>query len=855
MSYDHPQELNDLHKALQYNGAGQPELRVSAGGANLSSTVGVSNFPAVQTVDGDINVLNFPAVQPIDDNGGSITIDGTIDVNNFPAIQTVDGNVVVSGTVSVDNFPAVQPIDDNGGSITVDGAIDVNNFPAVQPIDDNGGSITVDGDINVLNFPAVQPIDDNGGSITIDGAIDVNNFPAVQTVDGNVGITGNVTIDNFPAVQPIDDNGGSITIDGTISVDNFPAVQTVDGNVAVTGNITVDNFPAVQAVSGSITVDNFPAIQAVTGTVAVSGTVGVSNFPAVQSIDDNGGSLTIDGTVSVDNFPTVQTVDGTISVDNFPTVQSIDDNGGSITVDGDVSVLNFPTVYPITDNNGSITVDGTVSIDNFPAVQPIDDNGGSITVDGTVSIDNLPAVQPIDDNGGSITVDGTVSIDNFPAVQPINDNGGSITVDGGVNVLNHPSIYPISDNDDSITVDGEVSIAPSIYKVEGNLFTNTDAFGRLRTSSPFTLFDSSLRHHDRENDWDTYTTGTGVRNYLIDESSLVLATNGAGSVLRETRKVFPYQPGKSLLYLGTFSFGPSQAGSQKRVGYYGEQNGIYFQKTNANSLEIVKRSYVSGTIVNTEIPQSMWNVDKLDGTGPSGVTLDHEKTQILFIDIEWLGVGSVRVGFVINGQFVCCHIFHHANFEESVYMTTATLPARYELISASLTDSMKQICTSIISEGGYTDIALTRSIGTPLLGKPLSDVVYRPLVSLRLKANRLDSIVVPTKFDIFGLQQAAYKYQLLLNPTLTNATWANLHPNSDAEYDITATDLVGGYVVDEGIFVGSNKGGSIAISRSHVDFTRQLGRSILGVSDVFCVAAIATTNNDDAVASITWQEH
>jgi hypothetical protein len=681
------------------------------------------------------------------------------------------------------------------------------------------------------------------------------NFPAVQTVDGNVGITGNVTIDNFPVVQPINDNGSSITIDGNITVDNFPAVQTVDGNVAVTGNITVDNFPAIQSVSGNITVDNFPAIQTVTGNVVVSGTVGVSNFPAVQSIDDNGGSLTIDGTVSVDNFPAVQTVDGTISVDNFPAVQSIDDNGGSITVDGDVSVLNFPAIYPITDNGGSITVDGAVSVINFPAVQSIDDNGGSITVDGTVSIDNFPAVQPIDDNGGSITVDGTVSIDNFPTVQPIDDNGGSITVDGGVNVLNQPTIYPISDNDDSITVDGEVSTAPPVYHVEGNLFTNTDAFGRLRTSSPFTLFDSSLTHHDRENDWDTATTGTGLINHLPNESSLVLATNGAGSVIRETRKVFSYQPGKSLLYLGTFNFGPSVAGSQKRVGYYGEQNGIYFQKTNANTLQMVKRSYVTGSIVNTEIPQNMWNVDPLDGTGPSGVTLDHEKTQILFIDIEWLGVGSVRVGFVINGQFVCCHIFHHANFEETVYMTTASLPARYELISTSLTDSMKQICTSLVSEGGYTNMALTRSVGTPLAGKPLSDVLYKPLVSIRLKSNKLDAIVVPNKFDIFGLQQAAYKYQLLLNPTLTNATWATLHTNSDVEYDITATDLVGGFVIDEGIFVGSNKGGSVAISRNHGDFTRQLGRTILGVSDVFCVAAIATTNNDDAVASVTWQEH
>jgi len=831
MSYNHPQDLNDLHKALQYNAAGQPELRVASGGVGLNSTVAVNNFPTTQTIDGDVNVLNQPSVYPIDDNGGSITIDGIISVDNFPAIQTVDGNIVVSGNVTVDNFPAVQPIDDNGGSITVDGTVDVNNFPAVQPIDDNGGSITVDGDVNVLNFPTVQPIDDNGGSITVDGIVDINNFPAVQTVDGNVGITGNVTIDNFPTVQPIDDNGGSITVDGIVDINNFPAIQTVDGNVVVSGNVTVDNFPTTQTVDGNIMVDNFPAIQTVDGNVVVSGNVTVDNFPAEQTINDGGNSITVDGNITVDNFPTI-----------YP----INDNGGSITVDGAVNVVNFPAIQ---------TVDGTVSVDNFPAVQSIDDNGGSITVDGDVNVLNFPTVQPIDDNGGSITVDGTVSIDNFPTVQPVSDNGGSITVDGSVSIDNFPTVQPVSDNGESITVDGEVSVLPNVYNDLGNLYTNHDAFGRLRTSQPYTLFDSTLRYHDKELLWDTMTTGTGFRSYLVDESSLELKTSGAGTVIRETLKVFPYQPGKSLLLLATFNFMETKAGSIKRVGLYGEENGIYFQKTNANSLQIVKRSHISGTTVNTEIPQNLWNVDKLDGTGPSGITLDHEKTQIFWCDVEWLGVGSVRTGFVIGGQFICCHIFHHANIEETAYMTTASLPIRYELISTSLSDSMKQICTSLVSEGGYTNRAITRSVGTSLLGKSLSDLVYRPLVSIRLKSDRLDAIVVPSKFDLYGLQQAAFKYQLLLNPTLTSPTWQNLHLYSNVEYDVSATDLSGGFVIDEGIFVGSNKGGSIAISHSDIDFTRQLGRKINGTSDIFCLAAIATTNNDDAVGSLTWQEH
>jgi hypothetical protein len=168
---------------------------------------------------------------------------------------------------------------------------------------------------------------------------------------------------------------------------------------------------------------------------------------------------------------------------------------------------------------------------------------------------------------------------------------------------------------------------------------------------------------------------------------------------------------------------------------------------------------------------------------------------------------------------------------------------------------MKQICSSVISEGGYVNRSMTRSVSTPLTGKALSDVTYTPLVSIKLKNNRLDSVVVPSKFDLFGLQQAAYKYQLILNPILTNPSWSSLNNLSDVDYDISATGLSGGFVIDEGIFVGSNKGGSIAVSQTDVDFSQQLGRTIAGVSDIFCLAAIATTNNDDAVGSLTWQEH
>lgn len=399
------------------------------------------------------------------------------------------------------------------------------------------------------------------------------------------------------------------------------------------------------------------------------------------------------------------------------------------------------------------------------------------------------------------------------------------------------------------------------YNESGNISASIDAFGRMRVSTPFTLFDGSLRYRDDEFKWNQSDSGNATSTFLPNESTILMSVSGNGdSSIRQSKQVFSYQPGKSLLILATFSMNTPTAGVTQRVGYFGSQNGVYFE-VDGTQLNLVIRKYTNGTVDNTteKIPQSSWNGDRLNGQGGqyniSGVTIDVAKSQIFWCDVEWLGVGSVRCGFVINGQFIVCHIFHHANILNKVYMTTASLPVRYELTSTGPSATMRAICSTVISEGGYVNRSQTRAIGTGLSGKNLSDTAYRPLVCLRLKSANIDSIVVPTKFDLYGLQQAAFVYQIILNPVLTGASWTSAGTNSSVEYDISATAVTGGTVVDQGIFVGSNKGGVASVNSTDVDFSQQLGRTIAGVSDIWCLAAIATTNNDDAVASVSWQEH
>jgi hypothetical protein len=149
----------------------------------------------------------------------------------------------------------------------------------------------------------------------------------------------------------------------------------------------------------------------------------------------------------------------------------------------------------------------------------------------------------------------------------------------------------------------------------------TDAFGRQRVSNPFTLFDSSHRYKDNGL-WNTSIASGGSAVFSVNEGlvNLNVDTTSGSEVLRETSKVFSYQPGKSLLVMNTFVMAPAQNRLRQRVGYFGRDNGLYIQLNNT-TLSFVKRSSVTGVLVETVVPQSSWNVDKMDGSGPSGVIL------------------------------------------------------------------------------------------------------------------------------------------------------------------------------------------------------------------------------------------
>jgi hypothetical protein len=392
--------------------------------------------------------------------------------------------------------------------------------------------------------------------------------------------------------------------------------------------------------------------------------------------------------------------------------------------------------------------------------------------------------------------------------------------------------------------------------------TATDAFGRLQVTEPYTLFDSQNRYAI-DNQFDTATTGTGATSFLSNEASVALnvTSGGVGSVVRQSFRSMPYQPGKGLLVMATFVMDSSaSANLTQRVGYFNTQNGVFFQRI-GGVYSFVLRSNITGTPSDARTTnQTSWNGDKLDGTGPSGLTLDPTKAQILWMDFEWLGVGSVRCGFVINGQFILCHTFNNANLITSVYMTTAILPMRYEITSASaISATLKQICSTVISEGGYQQVSIDHvARRTTIFNNIDTAATFYPIVSIRLASTALGAVVIPNRVQFQPTTLQNYEIAMVKNSTLTGASWAATSGDPNVEMDVTATAISAlGTIVQTGYIANTGGGGQAStLEGTGYNWDTQLGASLAGVSDIYTLAVrtISGATKGDGVGCISFYD-
>lgn len=510
--------------------------------------------------------------------------------------------------------------------------------------------------------------------------------------------------------------------------------------------------------------------------------------------------------------------------------------------------------------SGNVSIPGTVTVTSSPE-DPLHTHVSEVGTSGILTIPNMPvSIQDAAGNQNSVSHPVYANIGNFPATQ---------AVSGTVNIGTIPEVEVKNDTGNPLAISGTVSLSANT-NVNVNAFNDglVDAFGRLRVSNPVTLYDTQARYYDHSQFSSSITGGSVVYESSSSSFLLNVGTGSGNSVLRETVKVFPYQPGKSLLVYQSFCMNTPKANLRQRVGYFNQNNGVFFEVDGTN-LYMVIRSTSTGVLVEDRIAQANWNTNSMSnsvGSNPCGITLNTALDQIWFCDIEWLGVGSVRVGFIINGQYITCHTFNHANTASTLtnnntttYMTTATLPLRLEITNTGVTASastLRQVCSSVISEGGYQLIGNPRA-ASHVIGSPITlpnDSSFKPVIAIRLKSTMLDAVVLPLRYTLVPVQQSIFQFRVYKYAITSGGSWVDSATDSAVQYNLSPTALVSGVIAEES-FINSTNQSSSAPTQEPFNFIYQLEREpFTGVAYEYVIMMATTGNSQTVYASIEWQE-
>lgn len=512
------------------------------------------------------------------------------------------------------------------------------------------------------------------------------------------------------------------------------------------------------------------------------------------------------------------------------------------TVDGNTVTSSNP--LPVTLGNSSINISAS---------------SVNVTVPNTISVNSSPG-DPIHVH---ITEVGTSGNLQFSYV-PVSGNVSIFQSTGAAINVSNP--LPVT-----AAITGTVTSTPVAGAV--------DAFGRLRTSDGFTLGDYKHTYGLDPNFIDELGPGANVV-HISNQAAARLSTNNSPTsyAIHQTKQYHNYMPGKSQLIKSTINFYNATANVTKRTGYFDANNGIFFEQAGNSSLSIVLRTDTSGSITERRVPQAQWNMDtcntSITGTVTGNVgsfNMDISNTQIFWTDFQWLGVGRVRTGFVYNGNLIVAHEFYNSNFLPTVYMSNPNLPVRCEIRNTGATTGayFDQICSTVISEGGYIESGIDWGVTTGAAARTAASGVDLPIIAIRLKNNfRTYPNRVTVRMGNINLYAenfpAYYKLIKLANTaglTLANTTWISADDDSAVEYNLTGTAITGGDQMDNGIVGTTSPGGSAkGTGVSPVNQPSNAKKNFIAQniassnSEIYVVVGTGIGGSSDLWCGVQWRE-
>ncbi len=392
-----------------------------------------------------------------------------------------------------------------------------------------------------------------------------------------------------------------------------------------------------------------------------------------------------------------------------------------------------------------------------------------------------------------------------------------------------------------------------------------DSFGRLRVSEPYELFSKGCEFDNQPLFYENVLTGTASQAYSSVTTSTTLTAAAAGDVaIRQSGWYVRYRPGKSQQIFVTGNFDGQQAGAVKRMGLFDDDtqtqstgDGIFYE-VDSSGVYVVLRSSTSGASTDTRIAQAAWNGDRLDGSGPSGATLDLTKQQVAVFSFGWLGSAVIQYGFVIEGAIVWCHTIRPSNDLATVFMARPSLPVRWEVRTSDASGTIQATCAAVQSEGGFNTNGVQRSVSMGGTGKTTTATTLVPLLTIRLNTTYLRSNLIPTIFSVVstGSNPESYETLLLVNATLTGATFAAGAASEAVEYDTAATAITSlGRSIDRQYAAGggaSAKGGGAG---GPIATDVPISANYAGVRDTLTLAVRPLgTSSTTFYGSLVWSE-
>jgi hypothetical protein len=380
---------------------------------------------------------------------------------------------------------------------------------------------------------------------------------------------------------------------------------------------------------------------------------------------------------------------------------------------------------------------------------------------------------------------------------------------------------------------------------------------RLKTAPFQTVFFNTFQYGKETDVWDERLVGiaTATWNQYSSNVTMQVGVTTGSKVIRQTKNVMRYIPGRPATLAFAIRLDTPQVGIRRRFGLFDDNNGAYFED-DGGTYSYVIRTSTSGITTEIRVGRNDWNGEKFDGNGWTGVTADPTKQQMISISYEWYGAGTVDFAWLMSGETVKSHTFYNSNNLDKVWCSTPFLPIRLEIenvTGVAGTHYMYQGSNSLIQDGNVDKLGTLLSQSNGITGTTMiTDNVFYPIVSLRLKSTALNSVMLLRSLQAVTNDNTNVYWKLLQNATLTGANWTN-HADVDSfvQYDISATALSNGRDILSGFIVS---GGSTLIEVDRLA-DLQLSRSGIGtISDTFTLACASPNTNKKALAVLNWIE-